>query len=88
MNFAPNANRVSGPKELADAIPTMYRPGTEDSKLLDRTGVSWMVEICWRRPSSRNFNFEIATLKPVAPTTWSTTNSWSWPLPSTKPIFT
>ena len=33
-------------KVLADAMPTRYRPGTEDSKLLDSTGVSWMVVIC------------------------------------------
>src|SRR5271157_611258 len=35
---APNANRMTGPKLLAAATPTKYRPGIEDSNLDESTG--------------------------------------------------
>jgi putative transposase len=39
VKFAPQANRTSGPKAFAAVGPTKYRPGTEDSKVRDSTGV-------------------------------------------------
>ena len=40
VNLAPYAKRIKGPNELAAAGPTIYKPGTEVSKWLERTGVS------------------------------------------------
>src|SRR5271170_5314022 len=54
VNPAPYAKRVNGPNELAEASPTIYRPGTDVSKWLERTGVSSTSRSWRRKASSRN----------------------------------
>ena len=46
VNLAPRAKRRSGPKVSAADVPTKYKPGNEDSKFEDNTGVCSTDRIC------------------------------------------
>ncbi len=76
---APNANRITGPKLFAAAIPTKYRPGTDDSKLDESTGILSSVFSSERIAALRNCKRSKSTLYPVAAMTCSDTISRSMP---------
>src|SRR5580658_1480373 len=72
VNPAPKANRKRGPKVFAAVTPTKYKPGTEDSKFDDSTGVCSTDRIPLWRSASMKLNLRRSTLYPVAAMTWST----------------
>ncbi len=59
---APNAKRMTGPKLFAAAMPTKYRPGTDDSKVDESTGVRLRVLSFDRISVLRNANRLMSTL--------------------------
>ena len=62
VKLAPNANRKRGPKLLAAAAPIKCKPGTDDSKRLERIGVSARLRMLDRIDSSINPKRDTATL--------------------------
>src|SRR5580693_5390187 len=62
VKSAPNANLMTGPKLIAAASPTKYRPGTDDSNDEDSAGDPTTVLILERVLSPRNFSFWRSTL--------------------------